>query len=110
MSQFLLGHGSRQLCRRSFGLQAQIVGIQFGQQLAFLHPRAGIDMTLLDLAADAKGQGRFLASADIAGQYLPGGTDRHRLHHHGRAQGRFCRRFGATGCQGHDQREQGCTG
>lgn len=71
-----VGLGGTDLGPRRLQLQAHVLGIEFGQGLVLLYPLADFHQPADDLAADAEGQLRLVAGADLAGKglaHLPAG-------------------------------------
>ncbi len=65
-----VGLGGTDLGPRRLQLQAHVLGIEFGQGLVLLYPLADFHQPADDLAADAEGQLRLVAGADLAGKGL----------------------------------------
>ena len=83
--QAQVGLRGRHLSAGGFQLQANVLGVQFGQRLVGLDPLAFIHPPFSDLAANTKGQLRVKAGTDFAGITLGGHCRRLRLHHDGGA-------------------------
>ena len=86
LRELKIGLRRGQLRTRRFDLQANIAGVELGQQLSALHSRTHIDEPTHQMSADLKRERRFFARTHIAGECLRARVKRPGMHDQRRPQ------------------------